>query len=339
MDVPRFPSLEDLMLDPGLRRMISERGGKVGVLDWIVQTNQDIPVLRHEVVKNISFSMSKRMANDRGKTLCFRSNNPCEYLPGTEGKFETVCVYNFDSASDGSMFKALKDLPPVPAPHLKKDWPKSKKDMMYGVSPLIDESFTCRLIEHPNRENVYWLTLSDDTQHRETFLSDSPNFPGKIWEKWDGELILDKLNKILGISKQVTKLKGMDERYAKQMEFIFNESTLCLAQAKILCPKNYVPLPSIDRTKIFEEELFQTFGIFDSELLLCDDSNIDISTRKEKVALLLRSPKRVSGAGLYYRPNISLAIFEWADGLLEHDDIPYFIYGEGVAVGKRSSRA
>ncbi len=35
METKRFPGLADLQLDPELRRAISEKGGKAGVLHWI----------------------------------------------------------------------------------------------------------------------------------------------------------------------------------------------------------------------------------------------------------------------------------------------------------------
>ena len=335
MDVPRFPSFDELQLDPALRELILTKGGKAGVLEWLVKQDPSLPILRNTPLDNVTFREAKRLAKVcRVPVLC-RSNNVCEYLPGTEGEFESIPVFEDDDSNDERNFSLLRTLPKNSMPHLASHWPKIKKDLRFAVVDLVLDAYNCNLIEHPNAENTFWITFRDRSGSHETLLSNllDRNASNGI-EKFNPRAV----DEILHVARKVSLMHGLDSRYAKQMEFVFDRKQVYLTQAKVFVPRDIRPEP---KTEVHpRKSLYRSLGVFDVEVPLYDQKT-RFSALKEvpEIGLVLNSPKDVKHMGHGYMPNIKVAIFEWADGLLTHFDIPYLLHAKGIAVGDRSSYA
>jgi len=151
------------------------------------------------------------------------------------------------------------------------------------------------------------------------------------------------LEMMIEIAQAVCQLEGLDSRYTKQMEFVFPEKErdreCILSQVKILSPKNRISRVENERTETprdLTEKGFRTYGVFDTELRVATYDNL----RKEqfldeRIALLIDDFSDVTLKGYSYRNNVGLAIFDDGIGMLMHNDIPYFLYADGVAVGNR----
>lgn len=325
MDVVRFPSFADLDLDTGLRQMLLSDGGKWGALKWLSQQKRELPIREHKVNDNPDYREIKQRAIRKKSNILVRSNNLCEFLPGTEGKFDSVFV-NYYGSNDEVIFRGLRRLPACPAPHLNDCWPKPEEMRFAEVRGLKDPYLIANLIEHPNLKEVFWVTITDSIGCKATAISDDLDFG-----KNDAESELRKtgrLERILEIASIVSSTKGLDERYTKQMEFGINKTGVWLNQVKLLAPKE--PRTKTVINEPWKKVLFRTYGVFDVEV---DVVNYNDVRPDGKCAVMFEGFKRMALAGEYYKPGISVPVFQRAEGMLAHGDIPFFLYSAGVVIG------
>jgi hypothetical protein len=325
MNTVRFPSFADLNLDPELSEMLVKDGGKWGALKWLSQQKRKLPIREHRVNDNPDYREIKRRAVKQGKSILVRSNNRCEFLPGTEGRFDSVFVNDYGN-NDEVIFRGLRKLPACPAPHLEDCWPKPEEMRFAEVRRLKDPYLIANLIEHPNLEGTFWVTITDSIGCKATAISDDLDF-GEA--EADSELRkTGKLEKIIEIAQIVAGIPGLDPRYTKQMEFGIDKNRVWLNQVKLLAPKEPRTKNLIDAS--WRKTLFRTYGVFDVEV---DVVNYNDVRPDGKCAVIFKDFKKMALAGEYYKPGISVPVFQRAEGMLAHGDIPFFLYSAGVVIG------
>ncbi len=321
MNLPRFPSIDELELAEELRRELLVSGGKYGVLKWIGAVT-DVPVLPHEVLTGPSKSAIDRLrTKHRGATL-IRSNNLAELLSCTEGVFDSHVFDISGKINDDWKLRRLGNVPSCPAEHLKGVWPKKKSELKFAAARFLEDSYRCNLVEHPNRIDEFWMTFTCPSGTNFSFLSGRPDYPISPSEDL-GEMkdrTGDSLERVIEYAKRVSSLAGFDMRYSKQMEFAFNREELYLTQAKIFLPKRHAPKIVLPEN-IQKRMLPEPFGIFD----------VEGEVGKEIIFQEGLKSARLAGE-IYLRPAMKVAIFRDADGLFNHKDIPYFLQLEGVII-------
>lgn len=335
----RNPRFEDLDLDPKLVEYIREAGGKVGPLKYIAEKRKEIPILRNFSRTGISFEEMKGRAKLNNRTYLVRSNNVCEFLPGTEGRFETVRVHEYDGPSDEILFNFAFKIPQCPSPHLKDQWPLEVKDLHFGVAEEDKADYHATVLEHPNQNGMFWATLSDAKRNKLTLLSQDPHFTKNDVEYNEFTKHAEQgIASMFKTAKTLAAMKGLDARYTKLMEFGVTPDTAYLRQVKPFLPKVHAT-PRIFSPLVnkFKHHGFRTYGTFDLEAKLIDETMYH-SKETEPVALVLQKPSRVPTGGFLHQKHIGVVIYETCTGIMEHADIPYFLNGAGVAIGNGSSR-
>ncbi len=210
---------------------INELGSKLGYLEFIRRHLPEIPI-PETIVCDKSGTIDdiiKKIDESIGWPVIIRPSLP-EMLNSYDGDFHTDKARDNDRRIFESRFNEVKS---VPMRCRKGDWKRLQERLVVGISNDVEPEYTGIMIEHPNLDDVYLITINgaciDECTDRISEgqylytptrgLERYEEFSPKIFSIEDTQDIRESIMKVISWAGEISKLERPDRSIPKLYEF------------------------------------------------------------------------------------------------------------------------